>query len=179
MANVIRHLDLETPEIEKYGARFWVPFAQRLAELESPASRDALAFLLAIGLRNVQDHPEELVAATFSYVDDAIEKDQLTDLAWPKLQPVLSSGGIGVRRGENRSRQLRMGLVARFVESEWPAEQFVRCFRDAATLERTLASVKYSKLGRKLSQRLVELEDADLAQTTPAVAHVIRSIRQR
>ena len=176
VAQVIHYLDKTQWQIEERGARFWIPLVEGLSELKTPTSRDALAYLLSMGLRNIGDHPEELVAATFSAVHDAVSKDKLARQAWRKLEAVLSPESIRFFIAGSRTRRLRAGLVAKFEEYGWPTEQFVLCFRDAETLERVLRSVRYSPLEGRLRRRLRSLSANNLVRATPEVARLVRSI---
>ncbi len=163
-------LDPLSPTVRHRGTEPWLKALKRhRADRELPTWSEVLVFSLALGFSNPDDGSPALVASVFQPVHDAAEAGLLSQRAWKKLEQFFPQRTWWKR--DDRPFRLRRALVDKFVQFQWPFEEFVRCFESAETLRETLDSSRWNARAYLL-RGLTSFEGSDYGISPSLAAEV-------
>lgn len=99
------------------------------------------AFVLALGMQNIQGHGSAVCMVTFPAVWDAVMNSSLPEAAWDKLVPLLQRPGFGDKFSWSRREKVAHLLVDGYVRYGWPLSDFLQTLRPISLLEEVTDSV--------------------------------------
>lgn len=152
VAFAARHLDPHATEVRAVAPRVWLTSLPGLDRLEANARTRTASFLLAIGFSLHSKESASLIASSYPTVYTAAARDRLpyemrrwiVDLLPPRPW----------WRQWDRCERLSLGLVQRFVQHEWPLEDFVRATSSRDAFRQALDAAKEEKWTRDLVRRI-------------------------
>lgn len=143
-------LDPHQAQVRNWGLKPWIKLAKEMPDaiLAFP-NGEAASFLVSVAFQ--QTEPEAVILATTSFEhvhasarDDA--PDPLSYRAWKSLEPDVPV--LGYTKNWDHCERLRRALVERFVQRDWPREQFLRCVNRPATLRSIFYSCREVARGK-------------------------------
>lgn len=130
-------LDPHQPQLREVGLGPWIRVVKEAADMVLTfPNGEAASFLLSLGFQHSENDAVILVAACFEHVHTAARDDALEPLsyrAWKYLEEDVPT--LGYFKNWDRCERLRRALIGRFVDRNWPREQFLRCVKQLSTLE--------------------------------------------
>lgn len=141
-------LDPHSSDIRSPDPEIWMPlFAAESSEIPRAMYRDAMVFLLALGLHNPGHGAEKLVANSFGEVHEAAEVGELSYSTWSVLKDQLPH--LSWWRDWDIGERLRLGLIRHFSEYNWPIDDFLQATRDGNLLEAVVKSGRARRADRQ------------------------------
>jgi len=137
-------LDPHQVQVRNYGLKPWIRVAKEMPDsiLAFP-NGEAAAFLLSLAFQNAESEAVILATTSFEHVHASARDDSpdpLSYRAWKSLEPDVPV--LGYTKNWDHCERLRRALVERFIQRDWPREQFLRCANRPATLRTILYSCR-------------------------------------
>jgi hypothetical protein len=170
-------LDPHQVPLRNYGLSAWVRLAKEAPDvIFAFPNGEAASFLLSLGFQNWEANAVILAAACFEHVhaaarDDA--RDRLSYRAWKSLEPDVPV--LAYTSNWDNCERLRRALVERFIEKDWPREQFLRCVNRPATLQSVFYSCREVRGGEDFLRGIAVDVLSGVLPTTEPQASMFRS----
>ncbi len=165
-------LDPRDAEVKARGAGLWLrPCRPSEVSLPKAAATSFRAFELALGLANAGSGSDELAVRSFEDVHKALRSDEVPYRAWLWIEEHVPT--LVWWKNWDKCERVRRGLIASFVDRNWPVEQFVRCGRSEETLRELLGSCREIKKGSFILEKVREAITARRLSVTDATTRVL------
>lgn len=176
MALLAGVLDPNSQRVIQMGTRVWLHISRvSCKELDELTHIRVMAFVLALGFNNPDNHAPELVAEAFQPVHEAAARERLPYSSWRLLMyqaPSLSWWGEW-----DKCERLRQALIDKFIRYGWNVEFFLRSVRHSDIFGLVLHSCNEKGRGRKFIRRVAQGVAGGYVAATEEQRHALKHYR--
>ncbi len=133
-------LDPLDPDVQRVDSAAWLRALSDTSHQKLGRDKGVATFILIAGLTKEGSSSDELICRSFDSVHKAILDGKLSNQWWGRLQSVLDE--LPWWRRWDRAEALRLTVVKRCVEREWPARSFLRLAEERSRLTLLVRTVR-------------------------------------